>query len=490
MKELLVEEGKTPGKIFDHEFITRYTTGFDELTAALEAAGWQEILDSSGLSREQIRKATDIVLESPNIICCWAMGLTQHRNSVATIREVVNFLLLRGNIGRPGAGVCPVRGHSNVQGDRTMGIWHMPSPIFLAKLGQRYGFTPPSEHGCDTVNCIRAMHRGRIKVFFALGGNFLSATPDSELTAEALSRCRLTAHVSTKLNRAHLVTGRQALILPCLGRSEIDQRGTGHQFVTVEDSMGIINPSQGRFTPASEHLLSEPAIVTRLAEAVLGNKTNLPWSQWANDYDLVRDEIEQVIPGFDQFNVRISRGIFYLPNPPRDERRFPTRNGKARFTINSIERLPLEAGQYVLMTIRSHDQFNTTIYGLDDRYRGIYNGRRVIFMNPEDVKEAGLVQGQPVDITGHFEGFERRANRFLVAPYPIPRSCVAAYFPEANVLVPIGSVAEKSNTPTSKSVIVSLSPSPDVETVSRTVRVEAGEVIRTVASASAKASCQ
>ncbi|MBV9644006.1 MAG: FdhF/YdeP family oxidoreductase [Verrucomicrobia bacterium] len=477
MKELLEEERKSPGKIFDHEFIARYTTGSKDLLAELEIASWQAILDSSGLTRGQIREASDIVLGSRNIICCWAMGLTQHKNSVATIREVVNFLLLRGNIGRPGAGVCPVRGHSNVQGDRTMGIWERPTPLFLEKLAQRYGFEPPQEHGCDTVDCIQAMHRGQIKLFFALGGNFLSAAPDTELTAEALGRCRLTAHVSTKLNRSHLVTGRQALILPCLGRSEIDQRATGNQFVTVEDSMGIINPSRGQLAPASDCLLSEPAIVARLAEAVLGNRSRLRWGQWAEDYNLIREEIAQVIPGFEQFNARITGGIFYLPNPPRDERKFPTRTGKATFTLNGIEPLPVEIGQYVLMTIRSHDQFNTTIYGLDDRYRGIYNGRRVIFMNPEDVEEAGLTQGQPVDITSHFDGYERQANRFLVAPYPIPRHCVAAYFPEANVLIPVASVAERSNTPTSKSVIVTISPSPDVESVSRRLRVEAAEAI-------------
>jgi molybdopterin-dependent oxidoreductase alpha subunit len=476
MKELLEEERKVPGKVFDHEFIDRYTTGYDALVSSLENSDWQQILDSSGLARSQIHEATRIVLKSRNIICCWAMGLTQHKNAVPTIRELVNFLLLRGNIGRPGAGVCPVRGHSNVQGDRTMGIWEKPNPAFLEKLGCRYGFEPPKEQGCDTVNCIKAMHRGQIKVLFALGGNFLSATPDTEFTAEALRRCRLTAHVSTKLNRAHLVTGRQALILPCLGRSEIDQRASGNQFVTVEDSMGIINASRGRFTP-SEHLLSEPAIIARLAQTVLGEKTKSPWSRWADDYNLIRDEIEQLIPGFEQFNARISRGPFYLPNPPRDQREFRTRTGKANFTINSIERLPVMPGQYVLTTMRSHDQFNTTIYGLDDRYRGIYNGRRVIFLNPEDMKEAGLTQGQPVDITSHFEGYERMANRFLVAPYPIPRGCVAAYFPEANVLVPIGSVAEKSNTPTSKSVIVTISPSPDVELAGWTLRLEAAEVM-------------
>jgi molybdopterin-dependent oxidoreductase alpha subunit len=477
MKELLSEEKKQPGKVFDHEFINRYTSGYEALITSLEETDWAEITGSSGLNRSQIRQAADTALRAEKIICCWAMGLTQHKNAVATIREIVNFLLLRGNIGKPGAGVCPVRGHSNVQGDRTMGIYEKPSRAFLDKLAQRYNFDPPRHHGKDTVDCIKAMHRGQVKVFFALGGNFLSACPDTEFTAEALQRCRLTVHVSTKLNRAHLVTGQRALILPCLGRSEQDQQSSGAQFVTVEDSMGIINPSRGRLTPASRHLLSEPVIVARLGQAVLGNRPGLKWLEWSADYQLIREEIEQIIPGFEQFNQRISQGVFYLPNPPRDRREFRTPAGKANFTVNRIELLPVDSGQYILMTMRSHDQFNTTIYGLDDRYRGIYNGRRVVFMNTEDMKASGLVQGQPVDITSHFEGFERRAERFLVAPYSIPRGCVAAYFPEANVLVPIGSTAEVSNTPTSKSVIVSISPSPDLETVSRQLLTEVSEVL-------------
>ena len=483
MKELLDEERKQPGKIFDHEFIARHATGYDALISSLDKVDWQEIIKSSGLDRSQIRQAADLALAAERIICCWAMGLTQHKNAVSTIREIVNFLLLRGNVGRPGAGVCPVRGHSNVQGDRTVGIWEEPAPSLLDRLARRYQFQPPRDHGKDTVETIKAMHRGQIKVFFALGGNFLSAAPDTEFTAEALTQCRLTVHVSTKLNRAHLVTGRTALILPCLGRSEVDHRPSGDQFVTVEDSMGIINPSRGHLPPASNQLLSEPVIVARLAEAVLGIRPKLEWSRWSADYNLIRDEIEQVIPGFEQFNHRISKGVFYLPNPPRDRREFPTSSGKANFTVNQIELLPVDPGQYVLMTMRSHDQFNTTIYGLDDRYRGIYNGRRVIFMNSEDMRVAGLVQGQPVDITSHFEGNERHAYRFLVAPYSIPRGCVAAYFPEANVLVPIGSVADKSNTPASKSVIVTLSPSPDVEAVSWRVQTEVSEVLQAQAPA-------
>jgi molybdopterin-dependent oxidoreductase alpha subunit len=473
MKELLAEERKAPGKIFDLDFINQYTSGYEALIQGIESADWNEILESSGLSRQQIRQAAEIAMNAKSIICCWAMGLTQHKNAVATIREVTNFLLLRGNIGRKGAGVCPVRGHSNVQGDRTMGIWERPAAAFLDKLGARYKFNPPREHGVAVVDAITGMHHGAIKVFFALGGNFLSATPDTEFTAEALSRCRLTVHVSTKLNRSHLITGRQALILPCLGRSEIDRQASGDQFVTVEDSMGIINPSRGRLEPASEHLLSEVAIVARLARAVLGEKSTLPWEQWASDYSLIRTEIENIIPGFERYNERISQDVFYLPNAARDRREFRTQSGKANFTVNPIEPLPLEPGQYVLMTMRSHDQFNTTIYGLDDRYRGIYNGRRVIFINSEDMKGAGFVQGQPIDITSHFEGVERRAERFLAAPYSIPRGCVAVYFPEGNVLVPIGSVAEKSRTPVSKSVCVTLAASPDVAAVGQQIRAEA-----------------
>jgi len=483
MKELLDEERKRPGKIFDHEFIARHTTGYQALISSLREVSWEQIIRSSGLDRSQIRQAAEITLSAKKIICCWAMGLTQHKNAVSTIREIVNFLLLRGNIGRPGAGACPVRGHSNVQGDRTMGIWKKPAPDLLDRLAKRYRFKPPRDQGRDTVDTIKAMHCGQIKVFFALGGNFLSASPDTEFTAESLARCRLTVHVSTKLNRAHLITGRQALILPCLGRSELDQTSSGEQFVTVEDSMAIISPSHGHLKPASKYLLSEPAIVARLAEAVLGERANLEWSKWSSNYDLIRDEIEQVIPGFERFNRRISKGVFYLPNSPRDRREFLTSTGKANFSVNQIEFLSVDPGQYVLMTIRSHDQFNTTIYGLDDRYRGIYNGRRVIFMNSEDMRAAGLVQGQPVDITSHFEGNERQADRFLVAPYSIPRGCVAAYFPEANVLVPVGSVAEKSNTPTSKSVIVSISPSPEIESVSRRVQAEVSEVFRAKAPA-------
>jgi molybdopterin-dependent oxidoreductase alpha subunit len=459
MKEMLAEEEKRPGTVFDHEFIRAYTAGFDELIADLRATSWDDILVSSGLSRDRIRAAAEIAMQSKRIICCWAMGLTQHRNAVATIQEIINFLLLGGNIGRQGAGPCPVRGHSNVQGDRTMGIWERMNDKFLDKLGAEFGFDPPRKHGADTVETIKQMHEGKICVFIGLGGNFLSATPDTEFTAKALQHCRLTAHVSIKLNRSHLITGDIALILPCLGRSEIDRQAGGEQFVTVEDSMGIINPSRGVLEPASEHLRSEVAIVAGFARATLGQRSSVDWQGLVADYNRIRDHIENVIPGFERFNERITQDIFYLPNAARDERKFNTDLGKARFTVHPIPRNELPPGRYIMMTIRSHDQFNTHLYGLDDRYRGIFNGRRVVFMNAEDVAAAGLKRGQLVDLTSHYEGEERTARGFQIVPYNIPRGCTATYFPEGNALVSINSVAERSNTPVSKFVIVSLAPS-------------------------------
>jgi len=468
MKEMLAAEERNPGTVFDHDFIRDYTFGFDAFIADLRAASWDDILVSSGVTREQIRAAAEIAMKAKRIICCWAMGLTQHKNAIATIQEIMNFLLLGGNIGRPGAGPCPVRGHSNVQGDRTMGVWERMNDKFMKKLGDEFRFTPSKEHGTDSVETIKEMHRGHIRIFFAMGGNFLAATPDTEYTAKALQSCRLTAHAATKLNRSHLITGEIALILPCLGRSEIDRQSGGEQFVTVEDSMGIINPSRGVFEPGSGHLRSEPAIVAGLARATLGHRSTVDWQGLAGDYNRIRDHIERVIPGFERFNERIAKDVFYLPNDARDHRKFNNEEGKAKFTVHSIPRNELEPGRYIMMTIRSHDQFNTHIYGLDDRYRGIYNGRRVIFMNAEDMKAADLQQGELVDLTSHFEGEERSARHFQIAPYLLPRGCTATYFPEANVLVPINSVAERSNTPTSKFVIISIAPSPDAEVALRT----------------------
>ncbi len=463
MKEMLAAEDARPGTVFDLDFIRTYTAGYEEFIADLREASWDDIVTGSGLTRDKIRAAAEIAMSSKRIIVCWAMGLTQHKNAVDTIQEIINFLLLGGNIGRPGTGPCPVRGHSNVQGDRTMGIWERMNDKFMDKLGAEFGFVPPEKHGHDVVETIKEMHRGHVQIFVGMGGNFLSATPDTEYTAKALQRCRLTAHVATKLNRAHLITGETALILPCLGRSEIDRQAGGEQFVTVEDSMGIINPSRGNLEPASEHLRSEPAIVAGLAEATLNGRTKTNWKALVADYSRIRDHIDHVIPGFEHFNERITRDIFYLPNEARDKRKFNNKIGKAKFTVHPIPRHEMEPGRYIMMTIRSHDQFNTHIYGLDDRYRGIYNGRRVVFMNNEDVAAAGLQQGQLVDLTSHFENEERVARHFQVAPYDLPRGCTATYFPETNVLVPINSVAIRSNTPTSKFVVISIAPSTDGE---------------------------
>ncbi len=462
-KAVFEEEERRPGQVLDHEFIRDYTEGFQELRAAVNDSRWDELVEQSGVSRTQLEEAAKIFVESERTIFCWAMGLTQHRNAVANIQEIVNLMLLRGQVGKPGAGLCPVRGHSNVQGDRTMGIWERPADAFLDSLGAEFNFEPPRRHGFDTVNAIQAMHGGKARVFFALGGNFLSATPDTEYTAAALRRCSLTVHVSTKLNRAHLITGEQALILPCLGRTETDVQATGAQFVTTENSMAVVQASRGFLAPASAELLSEPAIIARLARATLGERSGVEWEELIADYDRIRDHIARVVPGFDDYNQRVRRpGGFYLPSAPRD-RVFKTASGRARFTVHQLPHHELKPGQFLMMTIRSHDQFNTSIYGLDDRYRGVYDGRRVVFLNRDDMSEANLVEGQKVDLTSHFEGEERLAPRFVVVPYSIPRRCAATYFPEANVLVPVRYVAEKSNTPVSKSVVISIRPS-DEET--------------------------
>ncbi|HEY4426466.1 MAG TPA: FdhF/YdeP family oxidoreductase [Pyrinomonadaceae bacterium] len=442
----------------DRDFIAQYTTGFDEFVSALETVSWNEIVEQSGVEREQIEQAARIFVDSERTIFCWAMGLTQHRNAVANIQEIVNLMLLRGQVGKPGAGLCPVRGHSNVQGDRTVGIWERPTEAFLDKLGETFDFEPPRNHGFDTVRAIHAMHEGQGKVFFALGGNFLSATPDTDFTAAALRRCRLTAHVSTKLNRSHLITGDRALILPCLGRTEIDAQASGLQFVTTENSMGVVQVSRGSLQPASEELLSEPQIVARLSRATLEHRTTVNWEELANDYDQIRDAIERVIPGFDDYNRRVREpGGFYLPNAARN-RVFNTKSGKAQFTVHELPQHDLGPEQFLMMTIRSHDQFNTSVYTENDRYRGISDGRRVVFLNEEDIAAAGLKAQQVVDLVSHFEGEERIARAFIVVPYDIPRRCAATYFPEANVLVPVRHVALKSNTPVSKSVVITIRP--------------------------------
>ncbi|MEH6378386.1 FdhF/YdeP family oxidoreductase [Streptomyces sp. KLMMK] len=446
---------ETEGAV-DTDFVREHTHGFEDFRDAALTADWDETLRATGLSRAEIEQALAMILASKRTIVCWAMGLTQHKHAVPTIKEVVNLLLLRGDIGRPGAGVCPVRGHSNVQGDRTMGIFERPAPAFLDALEKEFGFTPPREHGLDVVRAIRALRDGQAKVFFAMGGNFVSATPDTDVTEAAVRRARLTVHVSTKLNRSHVVTGARALILPTLGRTERDRQAGGEQFVTVEDSMGMVHASRGGLKPASPGLLSEPAIVCRLARRVLGAASTTPWEAFERDYATIRDRIARVVPGFEDFNARVARpGGFTLPHAPRDERRFPTATGKANFTAAPVEYPRLPEGRLLLQTLRSHDQYNTTIYGLDDRYRGIKNGRRVVLVSPEDARELDLADGSYADLVSEWtDGTERRAAGFRVVHYPTARGCAAAYYPETNVLVPLDHTADTSNTPASKSLVI------------------------------------
>ena len=458
-KVLLEREEAAPGTVVDHAFIEKYCDGFEEARRGWSELDWSDIEEASGLSREQIEAFASDVIGARSVIVCWAMGITQHRNAVATIREIVNFLLVRGNIGRPGAGPSPIRGHSNVQGDRTMGIWEKMPDSFLDRLGDEFGFEPPREHGYDTVDTIRAMRDGGIDVFFALGGNFVAATPDTTVTESAMAKCRLSVHVATKLNRSHVVHGEEALILPCLGRSERDVQASGEQFVTVEDSMSMVHTSRGRLAPGSEHLRSEVAIIAGLGEALFSQDGS--WRAMASDYRVIRRHIEHVVPGFTDFEERVaSPGGFVLPRGPRDSRTFDTATGKARFTRNALDAIQVPEGHLILQTVRSHDQFNTTVYGLDDRYRGIEGGRRVVFVNEADLAERGLRDADMVDLVSVWSDGERRASGFRAVSYPTPRGCAAAYFPEANVLVPLDSTAITSNTPTSKSIVIRLERAP------------------------------
>lgn len=450
---MLEAEEKAPGTVFDADFLAQHTDGAAAYLQSLAAYDVATLAEDCGVPLSQIRAAAEVFIQKKKIIACWAMGLTQQKNAVATIQEIVNLLLLKGSIGKPGAGTCPVRGHSNVQGDRTMGINEKPPQAFLDNLERKYGFNPPQSHGYDVVEAIHAMHRGDARVFIAMGGNFLSATPDTTYTAEALRNCDLTVQISTKLNRSHLVHGREALILPALGRTDEDIINGEKQFVSVENSMGVVHTSQGKLRPVSDQMMSEPMIVCRLAQALFGNySSGIFWERYAQHYDNIRADIAATIPGFEDYNQKVREpGGFYLPNGAR-EQKFNTATGKARFSISGVPTLELTENEYVMMTIRSHDQFNTTIYGLDDRYRGILNERRVVLMNAEDAAAAGFADGSVVDLFNYSDGVTRTARRFIVVYYDIPRRCVATYFPEANVLVPIDHTAERSNTPVSKMV--------------------------------------
>jgi molybdopterin-dependent oxidoreductase alpha subunit len=458
LKDLFERERAGHHSAIDREFIQTFTEGFEALLADLEATSWEEIEENSGLTRNQLRVAAEMYAASKKTICAWCLGMTQHRNGVDNVAMIVNLLLVGGHMGRPGAGTVCVRGHSNVQGDRTMGIWERPPKAFLDALGKEFNFEPPRKSGYDTVESLHAMFDGYVKVFFAISGNFLSNVPDTVYSAHAMERCKLTVHVSTKLNRSHLITGKRALILPCLGRTEEDMQATGKQFVTIEDSMGIINPSQGFFPPASPDLLSDVAIIANLAKATLGTRTTTNWLGFAADYNLIRDSISRVIMGFENFNARLAEEkFFYLPNAAK-QRVFKTSSGKAKLSVCPIPKHDLKPDEFLLTTIRSHDQFNSTIYGLNDRYRGVFDGRRVLFLNPLDMEARNLQAGQIVDIYSHFEGEVRKASRFAIVPYAIARRSAAAYYPETNVLVPIRSVAAKSNQPAAKSIRITLCP--------------------------------
>lgn len=451
----LFELEQSRPEVLDHEFIQRYTTGFDAYRENILGHSWGTLTRVSGVDIERIRAAAEVIAESKRVIFCWAMGITQHHNAVANIQEIVNLLLLGGHFGRRGAGACPVRGHSNVQGDRTMGIWEKPGAAFLSALHKQFGFSPPQRPGYDTVGSIHAMRSGKVRFFMAMGGNFVTATPDTRKTVEALARCELSVQVSTKLNRSHLYTGRRALILPVLARSDRDLKQGRPQFVTTENSMGVVRRSTGVLEPLSAELRSEVDIVTQIGQRLFNDK-QIDWQAMRNDYDVIRDHIGSVIPGFSGFRRRIAAGDIVLPNPVRDRRRFPTSDGKAHFTTHELNEISVEENQFLMTSVRSHDQFNTTVYSDNDRYRGITGTRRVVLINSADLAERGWHADMLVDIVSETHGETRSLAGFRLVPYVIPRGCVAAYYPEINPLIPLEHVAEKSNTPGYKSIVVSL----------------------------------
>lgn len=452
----LMEKDQQGAVVLDHDFISNKTAGFDAFKNSLLQYDFHSLAKRCGVDESLIEAAANLLAPAKKIIICWAMGLTQHKNGVENIKECVNLLLMKGAIGKEGAGACPVRGHSNVQGDRSVGIMHHPSKELNQSLKDEFGFDAPVSIGLDTVHAIKAMHDSEAKVFIALGGNFVSAASDTNFTMQAMRNCELTVQISTKLNRSHLVPGKTALILPTLGRSEKDVHEGKERKVTVENSMGKVHTSQGHLRPASDALMSEPEIVAHIAHHTLGNKYNIPWIQLGTDYEKTRDVISRVIKGFEKYNQRVNEDGFYLPNNAREGNFAKLPGGKAQFSVCSLPAHSLHSDEFMLMTLRSHDQFNTTIYGLHDRYRGVYNERRVVFMNPEDMKYHGLQKLDLIDVRSHYDGIIRTAEKFYVIPYSIPRQNLAAYFPEMNVLVPINHFADKSHTPISKSIVVKI----------------------------------
>ncbi|PKR59071.1 FdhF/YdeP family oxidoreductase [Thalassospira lohafexi] len=448
--------------VLDHDFLGEHCEGFAEYRATVDATSWDEIEDQSGLSRHDIEQAANVYMSAENVICTWAMGVTQHLHSVATIREISNFMFLRGNIGKPGAGLCPVRGHSNVQGDRTVGINEKPADAFLDALEKEFGFTAPRKHGHNVLGAIGAMLDGSAKAFIGLGGNFARATPDSALVAKALKNLKLTVNIATKPNHSHLMPGEVSFILPCLGRTEIDLNSAGQsQVVSVEDSMSMVHGSAGINRPASPYLLSEVGIIAGIAEATLGTKT-VSWPALADDYERIRSHIEATIPGFDDYNTRLRTPRGFLLRNSAAHREWNTPTGKANFFAGTLpastvhQQARTAQTRFALQTFRSHDQYNTTVYGLDDRYRGVYGERNVIFIHPDDLASLGAQSGDRVNVIGEYDdGIERIAPNFRLVSYDIPRGSVAGYYPELNVLVPLGSAGDQSDTPTSKSVMVS-----------------------------------
>jgi molybdopterin-dependent oxidoreductase alpha subunit len=452
---LVAAEAADPGSVVDHSFVSDHTNGYDDYAAAVREIDWAATELATGLARPEIEGLAARFLASRATVVCWAMGLTQHVHAVTTIQEIVNVLLLQGNIGKPGAGPCPVRGHSNVQGDRTMGIWEQMPQRFLDTLGSEFGFTAPTRHGVDAAATVQRLRDKSVRVFVAMGGNFAMATPDTPVVHEGLAACDLTVQVSTKLNRSHTATGREALILPCLGRTDRDLTDRGPQGVSVEDSQGQVHLSVGTLPPPSEHCRSEVAIVAGIAQRLLPDVGDIPWAELAQDNALIRDRIARVVPGFERFNERVAqRGGFLLPHKPRDTREFDTSTGTAQFLPGHVPHIEVPPGRLLLQSIRSHDQFNTTIYGHADRYRGVTGNRRVVLVNELDLHELGFHAGDVVDVVSEFEGTERRAEGYRLLPYPTSRGCAAAYYPETNVLMSADHVALRSNTPVAKALVV------------------------------------